>query len=100
MATQTLGDQVLEVQYTNPKQHTAFMTGQIRCDEGGAGEILAVLFDANGEQRRVLAAGAHQHGDARVACNSLTMPVPPRWSVKGYRVETQANIQTDWAEID
>ena len=100
MATQTLGNQVLEVEYTNAKQHTAFLTGQIRCEDGGAGEILAVLFDANDQQQRVMAAGAHQHGDARVACNCLTMPVPPRWSVKGYRVETQAGIQTDWAEID
>ncbi|MCM2370873.1 hypothetical protein [Aporhodopirellula aestuarii] len=100
MATQTLGEQVLEFEYANPKQHTAFLTGQIRCDDGGAGEILAVLVDSNGKQRRIMAAGAHQHGDSRVACNTLTLPVPPRWSAKGYRLETQPGIQTDWAEID
>ncbi|WP_442511557.1 hypothetical protein SH528x_003238 [Novipirellula sp. SH528] len=100
MATHALGELVLEVEYTNAKQHTAFMTGQIRCEDSGAGEIVAVLFDMNGDRKSELAAGAHQHGDTRVACNTLTMPVPPRWTVKGYRIETQSAIQTQWAEID
>ena len=76
------------------------MTGQIKCKDGGAGEIMAELFDMNGERRFDLAAGAHQHSDSRVACNTLTMPVPPRWSVKCYRLETQDGIETNWAEID
>ncbi len=91
---------VLEAEYTNQKQHTAFMTGQIRCKDGGTGEIVAELIDADGKRRFDLAAGAHQHGDAHVACNSLTMPVPPRWQVKCYRLETRAGIETNWAEID
>ncbi len=100
MPAQTLGDQVLEVEYTNEKQHTAFMIGQIRCEDGGAGEIMAELFDMNGAKRFDLAAGAHHHTCSRVACNTLTMPVPTRWSVECYRVETQPGINTNWAEID
>ena len=73
-----MADPILEVEYTNDKQHTAFMTGQIKCSNGGAGEIVAELFDANGERRSDLAAGVHQHADATVACNTLTMPIPPR----------------------
>ena len=95
-----MADRILEVEYTNDKQHTAFMTGQIKCAKGGAGEIVAELFDTNGERRSDLSAGAHQHGDSTVACNTLTMPIPPRWSVKCFRRETQASIETNWAEID
>lgn len=95
-----MANQAVEMEYTNDKQHTAFMTGRIQCVDGGAGEIMAELFDTDGEQRFNLAAGAHQHADSLVACNSLTMPVPPRWSVRCYRVETQPGIETDWAEID
>jgi hypothetical protein len=76
------------------------MTGQIRCKDGGDGEIKVELFDADGELRFELAAGAHQHADSRNACNTLTMPVPPRWSVKCYRLETEAGVETKWAEID
>ena len=93
-------EKTLEAEYSNDKQHTAFMTGQIMCKDGGAGEIIAELYDVEGNKRFDLAAGAHQHADARVACNSLTMPVPPRWSVKCYRLETLAGIDTNWAEID
>ena len=94
-----MADQILEFEYLNEMHHTAFMTGQIKCKDGGAGEIVAELFDMNGERRLDLAAGAHQHGDARVACNTLMMPVPPHWSVKCYRLEAQAGIETNWAEI-
>lgn len=68
----------------------------------GAGRILVELFDVDGQRRLELAAGAHQHSGANadVACNTLTMPIPPRWSVECYRVETEAGIQTSWAEID
>ncbi|KAA5542737.1 hypothetical protein FYK55_14545 [Roseiconus nitratireducens] len=100
MSVQALGERVLEVEYTNRKQHTAFMTGQIKCEDGGAGEIMAELCDADGQRKFDLTAGAHQHSDARVACNTLTMPIPPRWSVKCYRIETKPGINTRWAEID
>jgi hypothetical protein len=93
-------DFVLEVEYRNERHHTAFMTGQIRCKDGGAGEIKAELFDADGEPRFDLGAGVHQHADSHIACNTLTMPVPPRWSVKCYKLETEAGIETSWAEID
>ena len=92
--------QKLEVEYTNSRHHTAFMTGQISCKDGGAGELIVELFDADGTPRHNLTAGAHQHTDARVACNTGTMPVPPRWSVKCYRLETEPGIETRWAEID
>lgn len=95
-----MADQKLEAEYTNDKPHTAFMTGQIRCKDGGAGEIVAELFDTDGKRRFDLAAGAHEHGELLVACNSLVMPVPPTWSVKCYRREVKAGVDTRWAEID
>jgi len=100
MSTEVTAQRVLEVEYTNEKQHTAFMTGQIKCNDGGAGEIIVELFDSSGNRRSDLTAGAHQHADARIACNTVTMPIPPRWSVKGYRVETKPSIETRWVEID
>lgn len=93
-------EQVLEAEYKNSRQHTAFMIGQIRCEKGGSGEIHAELFDAEGARRYEMSAGAHDHEGSRVACNTLTMPVPPRWSVKCYRVESHGGISTKWAEID
>jgi len=95
-----MAEQVVEAEYTNHKNLTAFMTGQIKCQNGGAGEIIAELFDATGNRRFDLAAGAHGHGEPRIACNTLMMPVPPAWSVKCYRLEMEAGIETRWAEID
>lgn len=100
MATQLTADKVLELEYTNSRPHTAFMTGQINCDDGGAGELVVELFDVDDKKRLDLSAGAHQHSDSRIACNTVTMPIPPDWSVKCYRVETKAGINTRWAEID
>ena len=48
MATQDTADKVLELEYTNSRPHTAFMTGQINCDDGGAGELVVELFDVGG----------------------------------------------------
>ncbi len=68
--------------------------------DGGAGEISVELFDPDGERRFELSAGAHHHTDSRVACNALTMPISPRWSVKCYRLESQTGVESSWAEID
>ena len=100
MATQVAEGRVMELEYSNTRPHTAFMTGQIQCDDGGAGEVIVELFDADGEKKHELAAGAHQHGDARIACNTVTMPIPPNWSVKCYRLETKPGVSTRWAEVD
>lgn len=100
MAAQLTEAKVLEMEYTNTRPHTAFMTGQISCDGGGAGQLVVDLFDVDGKKRFDLAAGAHQHEDAKIACNTVTMPIPPDWSVKCYRVETQPGVSTRWAEID
>ena len=100
MATELAEGQILELEYTNNRPHTAFMTGQIQCDDGGAGELVVELFDAGGDRKHSLRAGAHQHADARIACNTVTMPIPPDWSVKCYRVECKPGIATCWAEVD
>ena len=93
-------DKILEAEYKNLRHHTAFMNGQINCQDGAAGEILAELFDVQGEPRFDLTAGAHQHSESRVGCNTLTMPVPPGWSVKCYRLETHGQVETRWIEVD
>ena len=95
-----MANQVLEAEYTNDKNHTAFMTGQITCKSGGVGKIIVELFDDNAELRFNLSAGAHEHGEPIVSCNTLMMPVPPAWSVKCHRLEVQPGIETRWAEID
>ena len=95
-----MATRLLEAEYTNDKNHTAFMTGQITCKNGGEGKIIAELFDASGNLRFDLAAGAHEHGESCDACNTLMMPVPPAWSVKCHRQEVQSGVETRWAEID
>ena len=97
-----MAEQILEVEYTNDRHHTAFMTGQITCQGGGAGRIVAELFDPDGKRRLGLAAGTQQQPDSNsdVACNTLTLPVPPRWTAKCYRLEAKTGIETSWAEID
>ena len=100
MAIEVAEGRVLELEYTNTRPHTAFMTGQIQCEDGGAGELVVDLFDDEGKKRFDLAAGAHQHADSRIACNTVTMPIPPNWSVKCFRIETKPGISTRWAELD
>ena len=59
MAAPVAEGMVLELEYTNSRPHTAFMTGQIQCDAGGAGELVVDLFDADGEKKFDLRASAH-----------------------------------------
>lgn len=95
-----MATQLLEVEYTNTRNHVAFMTGQIECKNGGAGKIVVELFDADGERRFDLAVGADGRSNPNVACNAVMMPIPPTWSVKCMRHETESGIETRWAEID
>ena len=95
-----MSEKILEAEYKNDKNHTAFMTGQITCTKGGEGKIIAELFDDSGKLRFDLAAGAHEHGESCDACNTLMMPVPPDWSVKCHRQVENSGVETRWAEID
>ncbi len=91
-------DEVLELEYTNTKHHTTFICGQIQCESGGEGEIVARLFDRDGQPKFEMTSAAHANGKGEA--NTLTMPIPPGWTAKGFKMETASPLETRWAEID